>query len=148
MKHFLLPILIVLTVANTYGQTKTVVKSTNKNAKLGETMWVCIYYVKPDKKAQYEKFVHEIFWAGVSKLPVAEQQVFRQTRIMHPEKAEKDGTYAYTFVMDPVIKGADYDIGSLTKKMYGEKQGTKYYKLFKDAVTTNYKQFNMVQSKD
>ena len=148
MKHFSLSILLVLTIVNSYGQTKTVVKSTNKNAILGENFWVSVFYVKSDKKAQYEKFVHDIFWPGASKLTPAEQQVFRQTRVMHPENAEKDGTYAYAFVMDPVIKGADYNIESLIKKMYGEKQGGEHYKLFQDALSGDSKAYRMIQSKD
>ena len=49
---------------------------------------------------------------------------------MHPAGANPNGTYTYAFVMDPLIKKADYDIESLIKKKYGAKQGADYYKLF------------------
>jgi hypothetical protein len=118
-------------------------------AKAGETVWVVAYPVKAAKRAQYERFVHEIFWAGINKLPAADQKVLKQTRILHPTKADPDGTYPYLFIMDPVIKGADYEIDSLLKKMYGTKKAAEYYKLFTDSVVDGkYKQYIETQSKD
>ncbi|QHW01505.1 hypothetical protein GJR95_29630 [Spirosoma endbachense] len=118
-------------------------------AKPNETVWVVAYPVKASKRAQYERFVHEIFWPGAKKLSVAEQKIFKQTRILHPTKADADGYYSYLFIMDPVIKGADYDIASLLTKMYGEPKGKEYFKLFTDAVKPNsYKEYIVTQSKD
>lgn len=99
-------------------------------AKPGEEVHVWAYPVKADKRKQYEHFVHDIFWPGAAKLSVSGQKVFRQTRVMHPIKANADGSYTYLFIMDPYIKGEDYDIESLIKKMYGAKQGAEHYKLF------------------
>ncbi len=51
--------------------------------------------------------------------------------------------------MDPYIKGEDYGIESLVKKMYGTRQGGDYYKLFADAVAPGkYTGFRVAQSKD
>ena len=109
-------------------------------------MWA--YPVKADKRKQYEHFVHDIFWPGASKLPIAGQRVFRQTRIMHPTKANADGSYTYLFIMDPLIKGADYDIESLIKKMYGPQQGAVHYKLFDGALAGKDIGYHVTQSKD
>ena len=140
MKKIVLPFLLIFAVSTMYGQTN--------RAKSNETVWLCTYKVKADKRQQYEHFVHDIFWKGASKLSGNERKVFSQTRIMHPEKAEKDGTYLYSFLMDPVIKNANYDILSITKKMYGAEKGAEYYKLFEDAITSesDYRQINMIQS--
>ena len=118
-------------------------------AKPNETVWVIAYPVKANKRAQYEKFIHEIFWPGAKNLSVADQKIFKQTRVMHPTKPEADGSYAYLFIMDPVIKGADYGIESLLKKEYGVQKGSEYFKLFKDAIVEkNYKDYLVTQSKD
>ncbi|GAB2554089.1 hypothetical protein GCM10027085_51470 [Spirosoma aerophilum] len=118
-------------------------------AKLGEEVHVWAYPVKAGKQKQYEHFVHDIFWPGAKKLSAAEQRVFRQTRVMHPTKANADGTFTYLFIMDPYIKGGDYDIESLIKKMYGPKQGTEHYKLFSGAVVTGKEiGYQATQSKD
>jgi hypothetical protein len=140
-------VLTVLTMPTVFGQSKA---ASRPMAKTGEEFWVCAYDVKADKRPQYEKFVHTIFWPGAAKLPAKEQQVFRQTRVMHPTKANSDGSYTYAFIMDPVIKGADYDIESLIKKMYGPAKGGEYYKLFEGALKSgnNYHEYVMTQSKD
>jgi hypothetical protein len=142
MKKNIFPVLLLFVVLTMNGQTK--------RAKANETVWLCTYKVKADKRQQYEHFIHDIFWKGASKLSGNERKVFSQTRIMHPEKMEKDGTYLYSFLMDPVIKNADYGIFSLIKKMYGAKKGAEYYKLFEGAITkeSDYTQINMIQSKD
>jgi hypothetical protein len=86
----------------------------------GDTVWVIINPVKADKRAQFERFLHEIFWPGASKLSPQEQKLFRQTRILHPVVPEADGSYSYFFIMDPLIPKADYDIEKFLIKMYGE----------------------------
>ena len=118
-------------------------------AKPNETVWVIAYPVKASKRSQYERFIHDIFWPGAKNLSPAEQKIFKQTRVLHPTKPEADGSYTYLFIMDPVIKGADYGIESLLKKEYGAQKGGDYFKLFKDAVIEkNYKDYRVTQSKD
>ena len=147
MKKRLLFSILLLFMAATLssGQTKP---APRLMAKPGEEVWVWAYTVKADKRKQYEHFVHDIFWPGASKLSGAEQRVFRQTRVMHPAQANSNGTYTYLFIMDPLIKGADYGIESLTKKMYGSKQGTEYLKLFGGALAGNDVGYKVTQSKD
>ncbi|NEU67135.1 hypothetical protein GK091_09615 [Spirosoma agri] len=120
-------------------------------AKPGQKVWVICYHVKSDKRAQYERFVHQLFWAGASKLTAEkDKQVFRQTRVLHPTKASPDGSYTYLFIMDPYIDGADYDIESLLRKMYGAKQASEYFKQFSTALMPKlgYEEYLVTQSKD
>jgi hypothetical protein len=145
MKKSLLLSLLFAVSTFAFGQTKP---SSRLMAKPGEEVWVWSYPVKADKRKQYEHFVHDIFWPGASKLPAAEQRVFRQTRVMHPTEANPNGTYTYLFIMDPLIKGADYDIESLIKKMYGQKQGAEHYKLFQGALAGKDVGYKVNQSKD
>ena len=135
--------LIALTALTGLSQT------THSVAKPNETVWVIAYPVKANKRAQYERFIHEIFWPGAKNLSVVEQKVFKQTRVMHPTKPEADGSYTYLFIMDPLIRGADYSIESLVKKEYGVQKGSEYFKLFKDAIIEkDYKNYLVTQSKD
>ena len=139
----LISFIIVLTALTGFSQIPHSV------AKPNETVWVIANSVKANKRAQYERFVHEIFWPGAKNLSAAEQKTFTQTRIMHPTKPETDGSYTYLFIMDPVIKGADYSIESVLKKQYGVQKGKEYFKLFTDAVIEkNSKSYEMTQSKD
>ncbi|WP_421826618.1 hypothetical protein [Larkinella sp.] len=144
MKTATLLLLLTLSV-QAFGQSKT---AAHPMARSGETVWVCLDPIKKDKRAQYERFLHEIFWPGAVKLNPADQKVFRQTRILHPTKAEADGTYSYFFVMDPVIKGGDYDIESLLTKMYGKAKAAEYFKLYTTAHARPQVFYEVTQSKD
>jgi len=116
------------------GLSATESFSQGKRAAAKDSVWIYITHVKAGKQAEFEKFVHEIFFDKASKLSSKEQRVFKQTRILHPTKAETDGTYSYCFLMDPPVPGGDYDIGSLIKKIYGASEGEKYMKMYDDAV--------------
>jgi hypothetical protein len=148
--------MLVFSISTLFGkvcaQTTTATTTNNvimqQRAVEGDKVWVIINHIKADKRDQFERFVHEIFWPMASKLRAQEQQVFRQTRVLHPTKAEEDGTYSYIFIMDPVIQGADYDINSLLKKMYGAQKGAEYGKMFDETVAREQTQYLDIQSKD
>ena len=144
-RALLLSCLFIAATVVAFGQTKPVPRLM---AKPGEEVWVWAYPVKADKRKQYEHFVHDIFWPGASKLSATEQRVFRQTRVMHPAGANPDGSYTYQFIMDPLIKGADYNIESLIKKMYGAKQGAEHYKLFEGTLAGKDVGYKVIQSND
>jgi hypothetical protein len=143
LRFLLISCIIVLTALTGLSQT------THSVAKPNETVWVIANSVKANKRAQYERFVHEILWAGAKNLSAADQKLFKQSRIMHPTKPEADGSYTYLFIIDPVIKGADYGIESVLKKEYGAQKGKEYFKLFTDAVIEkNSREYRVTQSKD
>ncbi|RDC64422.1 hypothetical protein [Adhaeribacter pallidiroseus] len=127
-----------------YSQTKQTPRST---AASGDSVGVIVNYVKADKRMQFERFLHEIFWPGATKLSKEEQKVFRQTRILQPTAAEPDGTYAYFFIMDPVIPKGNYDIENLLTRMFGETTGKEHLKLFTDALANEGKSYIEIQSR-
>jgi hypothetical protein len=112
----------------------------------GDTVWVIVNPVKADKRADFERFVHEIFWPGASKLSKEEQKLFRQTRILHPVKPEADGTYSYFFIMDPLNPRGNYNIEHFLTEMYGEIKAKEHMKLYTDAMAGEQKQYKVVQS--
>jgi hypothetical protein len=155
-----LPLFRILIVFTCFLSLSTIVHGqTNSNggkgantairqmAEAGDTVWIIVNHVKPDKREQFEKFVHEIFWPMASKLSTEEQKVFRQTRILHPTGPEEDGTYSYLFIMDPLIIGGNYDIASLLKKQYGEQKAMEYGKMFDETQEREQTQFKFIQSK-
>ena len=143
---YTLMVSLLLAVSTAIAQTKP---APRPMAKTGEEVHIWAYPVKADKRKQYEHFVHDVFWPGAAKLSASGQRVFRQTRVMHPAKSNADGTYTYLFIMDPYIIVEDYDIESLTKKMYGAKQEAEHYKLFAGAVVAGKDVgYQVTQSKD
>jgi hypothetical protein len=123
------------------------------NAVPGDTVWAVFYFVKPEKRAQYERFLHDVFWPMGRRLgetdPVM-RRVFGQTRILHPARMNPDGTYTYAFFMDPLVRGADYSIPSLLKKGYGDAEGQRIFEqVFRDALADRpYELHPLVQSRD
>ena len=117
-------------------------------AQAGDKVWVIVNSVKADKRAQFERFVTAIFWPGAAKLSPAEQRVFRQTRVLNLTAPEADGTYSYLFIMDPLIPGANYEIGHLLQKEYGAAKAAEYVKLLDGSLAGKQHQYLMVQTKN
>lgn len=113
----------------------------------GDSVWVIVNSVKPDKRTQFEKFVNEVLWPAAKKLPKAEQQIFQHTRVLYSGRPEKDGNYEYVFLMDPVIQGQDYDIEHLLQKMFTAEKAAAYNKMFQETLVGEQKWYRMVQSR-
>lgn len=113
----------------------------------GDTVWVVVNPVKPDKRAQFERFVNEIFWPSAAKLSAADQRTFRQTRVLNAVRPEADGTYAYLFIMDPVQRGFGYDILALLNKTYSKEKAADYYKLFTESLAGEQRTYVTVQTR-
>jgi hypothetical protein len=120
--------------------------ATRQVAKEGDTVWVLANHIKSDKRQQFERFVHEIFWDSSSKLTSEEQRIFRQTRVLHPTQQEKDGSYTYLFIMDPYIPGANYDIGQFLNKIYGAPKAAEYLKMLEETQVREQTPYFVVQS--
>ncbi len=116
-------------------------------ASKGDTVWVIINHIKADKRQDFEKFVHEIFWLMAKKLSTKEQRTFSQTRVLHPFKPEADGTYSYVFIMDPVVSGGDYQMENVIKKMYDGQKANEYLKMFNETFAGEQTFYEVVQSR-
>ena len=125
--------------------SNTHVKAQYRAAK-GDTVWVLLNNIKPDKKQQFEKFMHETFWQKSASLDTDDQQVFKHTRVLHPVEMNEDGTYTYIFLMDPVITNKSYNILYYLKKMYGEEEANKYYKMFEECYANPQTGYSVIQS--
>ena len=126
--------------------------SANKNgqavahANEGDSVWVIMNYIKPDKKEQFEKFVHEAFFPKAQMLSHADKQLFQKTRILGPTRQEADGNYIYIFLIDPYVPGGDYGIDAMLKKIYGDKW-QQYGNMFGETQAREQSQYMMVQTK-
>ena len=100
-------------------------------AKSGEEVWAIISHIKADKKTDYEKWMKEVFFAALHK---TQNQLLKDqmktTRWLTPKGQNEDQSWTYTFLMDPVVQGGDYDITSLLNKEYGEEKGKVYWEQY------------------
>jgi len=153
LSHFFVTCIVVF-ILTTYliapdlnAQTKVDLSGANIRAAKGDTVWVLLNHIKHDKRQQFEKFIHEIFWPKASKLKPDDQQAFKQTRVLHPIDMNKDSTYSYIFLMDPVIPNTSYSILNFLKKMYGEDKAKEYYKMFEECYASPQSGYTLIQSK-
>jgi len=150
--YFLVTCIVVL-ILTTYlivpdlkAQTKVDLSGLNIRASKGDTVWVLLSHIKPDKCEQFEKVVHEILWPVAYKLDPIDQQVAKQTRVLHPVKMNADSTYTYIFLMDPLIPKANYSAMYYLKKGYGEEKAKEYYKMFEECFASPQIGYTVIQS--
>ena len=112
----------------------------------GDTMWVLLNHIKADKCEQFEKFVHEILRPIVLKSEPINQQAINYFRSLHPVKMNKDSTYTYVFLMDPVFKNANYQVSYYLKKEYDEAKTKEYLKMFNECYASPQTGYTLIQS--
>lgn len=103
----------------------------NPRAAKNDTVMMVIHYVKADKVAQFEEFNQKyLFPAGAEVNPKAESTI----RMEKSLKPNSDGTYTFTYFMDPYVSALDYDMASNLTKKFGEEKSAEYMKMFSDCV--------------
>jgi hypothetical protein len=108
---------------------------------------VVINHVKADKRQQFEHFVHDLIADQMNKSGTEEQAMSQHVRVLHPVQQEKDSTYTYIFIMDPVIPGADYHTASILGKLYDPQKIAEYSKMFGDSKAAPSRLYICVQSR-
>jgi hypothetical protein len=118
-------------------------------AKAGEPVMLIVTKVKADKKKQFEDYMDR-FGAALAKVAQTDSTVKRvaaQTRTLTPAQADPDGTFTYVFLMDPVVKDADYDMMKVLEKVLTKDEVEQLKKQFEDAVVGPQQMFALVQGK-
>ena len=90
-------------------------------------------FIKPDKTADFETVLGKVK-EGLAKSEKAERK--QQATGWKVFKATEPGPNAaviYVFIMDPVVKGADYSVGNILVEAFGQAEGTTLYKTYSDA---------------
>ena len=101
----------------------------NVVASPGESMWVILNHVKADKRQEFEKFVYEILLPALkedAKVDLKSKKIIEQTRMLEPRRANKDSSYTYIWLMDPIVKDADYSYPGILNKVYSPEETKKY----------------------
>jgi hypothetical protein len=109
----------------------------------GEKMWVLLNHVKPDRRKEFERFMHEIIGQICAH---SEIHVLNRTRILHPTKANEDGTYTYIFLMDPVVPDEEYSFEKLLPLAYSPEETEELTKLFIESLASDQVWYEVTQS--
>ena len=145
---FILLFIFAILMINTdqKAQTTKDQSGSTMRASKGDTVWVLLNHIKADKCEQFEKFVHEILWPIAQKSDPIDQQVTKQTRVLHPVEMNEDSTYTYVFIMDPVIQDAKYQFSYYLKKEYDEEKTKEYLNMVYECYATPQTGYTVVQS--
>jgi len=94
-------------------------------------VWVVLNHVKSDKVQQFEDFnLNYLKSAGDEFFP----EMTKTVRFLKSEKPNADGTFTYFFLMDPVMKGADYQMESVLEAKYGKEKTDEYLKMYTECI--------------
>jgi hypothetical protein len=84
MKQILIILAVIITASQITSVNAQTTSPSSKNKRMtmhtrageGDTVGVFVNHIKADKRQQFEKFVHEIFWPMAKKLSPLDQHVF------------------------------------------------------------------------
>lgn len=115
-------------------------------AATGDSVWVIVQAVKPDKRADFEQFVHTFWGAGLRSSDARTREVFEKTRALFPSQAGADGRFTYVFIMDPVVSGGNYSIDELSRQLFGATEGPRVTALFSGALVEGQTGYRLVEA--
>jgi hypothetical protein len=109
----------------------------------GEKMRVLLNHVKPDRRKEFERLMHEI----IKQIAVrSEIHVLNRTRILHPTGPNEDGTYTYIFLMDPVVPDGEYSFEKLLQLAYSTEEAEELSKLFSESLVSPQVGYEVIQT--
>ena len=93
-----------------------------------QTVGIAVFKVKKGMNQKYEDFVRNILMPSADRSTPAGDQSVRAVRFLAPGAPEKDGSFRYIFIFDPMVKEAEYSIPKILKAKHGEVKGEQLWK--------------------
>jgi hypothetical protein len=131
MKKYFLSSLFLMLIGNINSQTT--------ESKQGDPMWVILNHVKADKRQQFEKFAYEVLLPALeenAKSNLTTRKMIGQTRMLEPRRANKDSSYTYIWLMDPLVKDAIYSYPGILKRVYSPEETKKYISMNNECLVS------------
>jgi hypothetical protein len=119
-------------------------------AQAGDTVYVIEHYVRAERRQQFEEFVETVLWPAFQRSAArkpARGRALRQTRMWRPAAPNEDGTYTYTFVLDPVVSGESYNVLELLRETYPEEEAKQHYARFTDTWARDFTSRPFIQGR-
>jgi len=99
----------------------------------GADTGLVLNFIKPDKTADFEAVVAKLKDAlSTSANPVRKQQAASWRVYKSPDPAAS-GSALYVFIVDPVVKGADYSVSAILAEAFSSAELSALYKQYTDA---------------
>ena len=115
----------------------------------GDTLFLAFLDVKAESKEEFERLTHEMLFDRISEADQQAEFIATKTRIMHPSKANEDGTFTYLVMFDPTYSGKyNFTASNLYAKIYGAEKGKELDAQFGETLAGDQKSYTMIQSKN
>ena len=114
----------------------------------GDTVWVILNHVKPDQRTNFERYVFEILFPAIDKLAAddsVKRQQYVQTRVLLPTRQNRDSTYTYVYLMDPLVQDVSYSYRNILSEVYTEDEVEQYLALVANALARPQESYLVVQ---
>jgi hypothetical protein len=120
-------------------------------AAAGDTVYLIQHHVRPERQQQFESFVSEVLWPAFRQAAAAgaaRHDMARTIRLLSPVGPERDGTFTYTFVLDPWVRGESYNILDVLREVYPEEEAVRQYGTFTETWARDFTSHAFVQMRD
>jgi hypothetical protein len=89
----------------------------------GERVVVIVETIKPDKRAEFQRLLHEVIAPAALR---ARGEAWARVRLLEPVAANPDGSWTYATLIDPAAKDVDYDRQHLLEGEYGREAADEF----------------------
>jgi len=97
-------------------------------AAFDDQVLIVVVPVKEEAKAEFDTWIKDVLYNALNKSDSEMKKAqMKTTRWLEPERQNKDGSWTYTWIMDPFIPGTNYDILPFLHDEYGEAAGNKHW---------------------
>ena len=93
---------------------------------------VILNFVKADKTTDFEMVLGKVKEALAKSDKAERKQQATGWKVFKASEPGPNGAVIYVFVMDPVVKGADYSVGNILVEAFGA-EGQTLYKTYSDS---------------
>ena len=94
---------------------------------------VILNFVKADKTADFESVLAKVKEALAKSEKAERKQQATGWKVFKAAEPAPGGGVIYVFVMDPVVKGADYSVGNILVEAFGQTEGQALYKTYSES---------------
>lgn len=112
-------------------------------ARQGEDMWIVLHHIRAEKCGEFEHFLHAVLMPAVAHVA---PEVYNKTRILHPTMPNKDGSYTFVFLMDPLVPDGEYGIENILHEFYKPEIAKGYIKFWEECHEVPQAEYDVVQS--
>ena len=74
-----------------------------------------------------------------------EPEVYNKVRVLHPTMPNKDGSYTYVFLMDPLVLEGEYNVENILFEFYKPDLAREYIKIWSEALIDQV-EYDLIQS--